>query len=81
MHLSVDLDESLCEEARQRAGHEGLSLSGWIGKLLAKELKSGSTGDGTIRRTTLLELLGDKHSADHDFEPPKLADTVRPAEL
>ena len=68
MNVTIKLDSSLCREARHRAIDQGLSLSGWIRRLLDRELAEKPDKI----RGTLLDMLGDKRAACVEFEIPRL---------
>ena len=70
MNVTIKLDNALCREARHRSVDEGLSLSGWVGKLIAEAVAA----EPAAKRGTLLELLGDEHAADAELELPKFSD-------
>lgn len=77
MNVTIKLDDALCREARHRSVDQGLSLSGWVGKLIAEELAA----EPASKRGTLLDLLGDAQAADIAWELPKLNDEPVPADL
>lgn len=77
MNVTIRLDDAQCKAARHRAVDEGLSLSGWIGKVIEKEL----AGERAEHQKTLLELLGDRSAEEVAFDPPRSADFPTPAQL
>lgn len=77
MNVTIKLDNALCREARHRSVDEGLSLSGWVGKLIAEELAPKPAS----KRGTLLDLLGDERAADIELELPKFSDVPVPADF
>lgn len=71
MNVTLKIDNTLCREARHRAVEAGLSLSGWIPRLLARETRNPSLERGPLlekKPKDLLEALGDDHLADIDWE-------------
>ena len=77
MNVTIKLDDSQCKAARHRAVDEGLSLSGWIGKVLEKELAYAPHKD----QRTLIDLLGDRRASDADLEIPIFSETAVAAKL
>lgn len=77
VNVTIKLDSSLCKEARHRAIDEGLSLSGWIRKLLSRELAEKPEKN----RGTLIDMLGDKRAASVEFEVPRFSDKLTAADL
>ena len=71
VNVTIKLDNALCREARHRSVDEGLSLSGWVGKLIAEAVAAEPAAK---RRGTLLELVGDERAADVELELPKFSD-------
>ena len=73
MNVTVKLNQHLYTSARHRAVDDGLSLSAWLSKLIAREV-GGST---TLDSDNLLDCLGDERLADFDLplnisdDPPK----------
>ena len=67
MNVTIKISEQLGREARHRAVDAGESLSGWVARLIQKELAKGKAG----RCGSLLELLGDERSAGADVEFPR----------
>ena len=39
MNVTVTIDDEVCKKARHKAVDDGLSLSGWITKLIQKEIQ------------------------------------------
>lgn len=64
MNVTIKIDERLVKSARHRAVDEGLSLSGWVARVIRKEV--AGTNDGG--RRSLLETLGSEDSGDCDIE-------------
>lgn len=56
MNVTIKIDNMLVKGARHRAVDDGLSLSGWVAKLIYRELLDDSS---LAKRGGLLELLGD----------------------
>jgi len=77
VNVTIKLDDALCREARHRSVDEGLSLSGWVGNVIAEKLAIESVA----RRTTLLQLLGDEQAQDVELELPKISDWPNAADL
>jgi hypothetical protein len=73
MNVTIKVDDGLCRAARHRAVDEGLSLSGWIGKLLVRELSESPKNE----RSNLLDLLGDEQVASVELELPRFPDPPR----
>ena len=42
MNVTVTIDDKICKQARHKAIDNGLSLSGWIAKLIRKEIQVSS---------------------------------------
>ena len=72
MNVTIKIDEDLCKEARHQAVDKGLSLSGWIAKVLQKELASG--GDDQVG---LMAALAMEEGEEKDFEIPREASGAR----
>jgi hypothetical protein len=84
MNVTLKIDNTLCREARHRAVEAGLSLSGWIPRLLAREIRNPSLERGPLlekKPKDLLEALGDDRLADIDWENPEFKEKARAAEI
>ena len=83
MNVTVKIDDSLCREARHHAVEAGLSLSGWIAQLLAREMRNPSLERGHLEEKSkdLLEALGDERLADIDWENPEFKEVAQAAEI
>ena len=77
MNVTIKIQDKLGRAARHRAVDAGLSLSGWISAVIAKELSA--TGPEASR--TLLEALGNDGLADVKLEFPRNPSTTRPLDL
>ena len=77
MNVTIKIDDALCKEARHRAVDADLSLSGWVAKLLAKELSEADK-----RGQTLVEAIGMDDERDlMEFIPDRKMDLDRPIEF
>lgn len=72
MNVTVKIDDRLIKVARHRAVNSGVSLSGWLARLIEREV--ADQPDGNRRSMCLLEALGDESTAGLEFEPPRLKD-------
>ena len=77
MNVTIKIDDALCKEARHRAVDADLSLSGWVAKVLAKELSEADK-----RGQTLVEAIGMDDERDlMEFIPDRKMDLGRPIEF
>ncbi|HAZ00460.1 MAG TPA: hypothetical protein DCY38_06705 [Opitutae bacterium] len=77
MNVTIKIDDALCKEARHRAVDADLSLSGWVAKVLAKELSEADK-----RGQTLVEAIGMDDERDlMEFIPDRKMDLDRPIEF
>lgn len=75
--MTIKIDDALCKEARHRAVDADLSLSGWVAKVLAKELS-----EAEMREQTLVEAIGMDDDRDlMEFIPDRKMDLDRPIEF
>ncbi len=75
MNVTIKMDDSLCKAARHRAVEAGQSLSAWLADLVRRE--TSRSGHGEDARESLLDLLGDKRTADRHFDVPRLRSPQR----
>jgi hypothetical protein len=66
MNVTIKINDALCNEARHRAVDTGLSLSGWIAKLVQKELAGSENSE-----LGLLEALSMEEGEEKEFEIPR----------
>lgn len=77
MNVTIKIDDALCKEARHRAVDADLSLSGWVAKVLAKELSEADRSG-----QTLVEAIGMDDDRDlMEFIPDRKMDLDRPIEF
>ena len=67
MNVTLKISEEVCRQAKHRAVDEGLSLSGWVTVLIARELGKPEK----VPRKTALELFGCDELADFDLDFPR----------
>ncbi len=77
MNVTLKIKDDLGLEARHRAVDAGLSLSGWVSALIAKELASKSPP----KMGTLLDALGCDELDGLDIEFPRDQSGLRPVDL
>lgn len=76
MNVTLKLPDALCKSARHRAVDQGLSLSGWVAKMIEREVE----GPLTDASTNLLDWIGDEELADQAFDPPSSKEIPREVE-
>ena len=67
MNVTIKIADELGRQARHCAVDAGLSLSGWIAKLVGKELSRSDLK----KPQTLLEALGNERLAETDLVFPR----------
>lgn len=73
MNVTVHLKDDLCRVARHQAVDAGLSLSGWLAKLIEREVAAPKETE----TTGLLGLLGDAKAAKVPLPLPTLKEKIR----
>lgn len=77
MNVTIKIQDQLGQAARHKAVDAGLSLSGWISAVIAKEL---SPREPEASRT-LLDALGNEKLADETFDLPRSQSSSRSADF
>ena len=71
MNVAIKISDDLAKRARHEAVDDGLSLSGWVSRLISEKLKHRHTNK------SLLEVLGNDDLADLELEFPRNPSTIR----
>ena len=74
MNVTVTIDDKICKQARHKAIDNGLSLSGWIAKLIRKEIQVSS-------QQSLVDALRCDELKDIDLVFTREPDSVRDIDL
>ncbi len=77
MNVTLKIDDELCKQARHRAIDEDLSLSGWVARVVEKELSKPE-----IDGQTMVDAIGMDDDRDlMDFIPDRKLETDRPIQF
>lgn len=77
MNVTIKMDDALCKQARHRAVDVDLSLSGWIARVVEKELSEANVGE-----QTLADAIGMEDDRDlMEFVPDRKLEADRPIEF
>lgn len=77
MNVTIKIDDALCKQARHRAVDADLSLSGWIARVVEKELSEANVGG-----QTLVDAIGMEDDRDlMEFVPDRKLEADRPIEF
>lgn len=77
MNVTIKMDNALCKQARHRAVDADLSLSGWIARVVEKELSEANVGE-----QTLADAIGMEDDRDlMEFVPDRKLEADRPIEF
>lgn len=71
MNITIKINDELAKQARHEAVDDGLSLSGWVAKLINEKLT------GKLTERSLLEALGNEDLADVNLDFPRSDSTAR----
>lgn len=75
MNVTIKIDDELCKSARHRAVDSGLSLSGWIARMIRRELTGSTTP------SCMVEALGCEESDHIDNDFPRDESKAREVEF
>jgi hypothetical protein len=75
MNVTLKIDDELCRQARHRAVDAGMSLSGWVGAVVRRELEAEPS------TLSLLDKLACAERADAEVDFPRAADSARDVEF